>query len=280
MFPAQPFPNRQTSPGEILPLQQKNVTDVMAPDEVAEWRVNLSTCDHAALLFDGNSEPVYLSPLLRTRLSQHTSATAPAGRPTGPIWQTVCSSAGRLVSESIRSGGSELAEVLQVENHYFSLVGSLLRNVSGRVTGAIVHIGDITGGVGLLIREARAGNPSPGSISDDQRTESADLNSLRELVEQRDIGRQKMARLSRREYEVVSLVADGLPNKSIAHELDISVKTIEKHRANAMRKLGVDSTAEMVRIAVIADSKSAEVTRPTDPPFTSPSGNFEPGYRP
>ena len=52
---------------------------------------------------------------------------------------------------------------------------------------------------------------------------------------------------------MVQLVANGHANKSIALELEISVKTIEKHRANAARKLGVGSTAEMVRLAVLAD---------------------------
>jgi two-component system response regulator FixJ len=72
-------------------------------------------------------------------------------------------------------------------------------------------------------------------------------------LSKRESARTKMEKLSKREVEVVSLVSQGLPNKSIARELDISVKTIEKHRANAVRKLGVCSTAEMVRIAVTAD---------------------------
>jgi DNA-binding NarL/FixJ family response regulator len=57
------------------------------------------------------------------------------------------------------------------------------------------------------------------------------------------------------------LVASGLANKSIALELQISVKTIEKHRANAARKLGINSTAEMVRITVLADHELQERNR-------------------
>ena len=56
---------------------------------------------------------------------------------------------------------------------------------------------------------------------------------------------------------VVQLVSIGLANKAIASELQISVKTIEKHRANATRKLGVGSTAELVRLAVLADLETA-----------------------
>ena len=69
----------------------------------------------------------------------------------------------------------------------------------------------------------------------------------------RDAARQQIRRLSRRELQVAQLVSNGLANKSIALELEISVKTIEKHRANATRKLGVGSTAEMVRLTVLAD---------------------------
>lgn len=69
----------------------------------------------------------------------------------------------------------------------------------------------------------------------------------------RDGARQQIRRLSRRELQVVDLVSRGLANKAIASELEISVKTIEKHRANATRKLGVGSTAELVRLAVLAD---------------------------
>jgi DNA-binding NarL/FixJ family response regulator len=56
--------------------------------------------------------------------------------------------------------------------------------------------------------------------------------------------------LSHREREVVQLVAEGRLNKQIAHILDISVKTIESHRASAMQKLDLKSTADLVRYAI------------------------------
>ena len=56
--------------------------------------------------------------------------------------------------------------------------------------------------------------------------------------------------LSSREQNVVQLVAEGHTNKSIGAVLDLSVKTVETHRASAMRKLGVSSTAELVRYAI------------------------------
>ncbi|MGO4705598.1 response regulator [Microvirga sp. 2MCAF38] len=56
--------------------------------------------------------------------------------------------------------------------------------------------------------------------------------------------------LTAREREVVKLIAEGLSNKKVAIHLDVSVKTVESHRATAMRKLGMSSTAELVRYAV------------------------------
>jgi DNA-binding NarL/FixJ family response regulator len=60
------------------------------------------------------------------------------------------------------------------------------------------------------------------------------------------------ARLTPREQLVVKLVADGYSNKGISAILNLSVKTTEAHRAAAMRKLDVNSTAGLVRYAVRA----------------------------
>jgi FixJ family two-component response regulator len=56
----------------------------------------------------------------------------------------------------------------------------------------------------------------------------------------------RLARLTRREREVCELVARGLLNKQIAYELGASEKTIKVHRGRVMRKLEVDSVAELV----------------------------------
>ena len=84
-------------------------------------------------------------------------------------------------------------------------------------------------------------------------TANSEESAFRNWQVRREGARHQIRRLSRRELQVVQLVAHGLANKSIALELNISVKTIEKHRANAARKLGVGSTAEMVRLTVLAD---------------------------
>jgi DNA-binding NarL/FixJ family response regulator len=56
--------------------------------------------------------------------------------------------------------------------------------------------------------------------------------------------------LTHREREVVQQVAEGRINKEIAQRLTISVKTVETHRASAMRKLKLRTTADLVRYAV------------------------------
>jgi DNA-binding NarL/FixJ family response regulator len=56
--------------------------------------------------------------------------------------------------------------------------------------------------------------------------------------------------LTDREREVVQLLAEGRSNKEVAAALDISVKTVETHRAAIMRKLEIDSIADLVRYAI------------------------------
>jgi two-component system, LuxR family, response regulator FixJ len=56
--------------------------------------------------------------------------------------------------------------------------------------------------------------------------------------------------LTPREREVMELVIAGKPNKIIASDLAISAKTVEIHRGRVMRKLNVDSVAELVRLAL------------------------------
>jgi DNA-binding NarL/FixJ family response regulator len=102
---------------------------------------------------------------------------------------------------------------------------------------------------------------TPGTFSNPISDEVA----FRMWMTRREAARQQIRRLSRRELQVVQLVSNGLANKSIAQELQISVKTIEKHRANAARKLGVASTAEMVRITVLADQEAQERNRISAP---------------
>jgi FixJ family two-component response regulator len=72
------------------------------------------------------------------------------------------------------------------------------------------------------------------------------------LEEKRQI-ENRLASLSAREREVFALVALGLPNKTIAAKLDLSLPTIKLYRARVMQKLGLDSVADLVRLAQKAE---------------------------
>jgi two-component system response regulator NreC len=56
--------------------------------------------------------------------------------------------------------------------------------------------------------------------------------------------------LTEREREVLTLIADGLSNQEVADKLVISVKTVERHRANILAKLGLHSRTELVKYAI------------------------------
>ena len=58
--------------------------------------------------------------------------------------------------------------------------------------------------------------------------------------------------LSEREEEVLRLIARGFTNREIAEQLDVSVKTVETHKARAMEKLGLESRAGIVAYAIQA----------------------------
>lgn len=58
--------------------------------------------------------------------------------------------------------------------------------------------------------------------------------------------------LTERELVVLQLIVEGLSNKMIAERLCVSLKTVDTHRTNIMRKLGLHSTASLVRYAIDA----------------------------
>ncbi|MHB1125689.1 MAG: response regulator [Bacillota bacterium] len=61
---------------------------------------------------------------------------------------------------------------------------------------------------------------------------------------------EKQDPLTERENEILSHVARGFTNKEIAELLDLSNRTVQTHRANIMKKLGIHSTVELVKYAI------------------------------
>jgi two-component system response regulator NreC len=67
--------------------------------------------------------------------------------------------------------------------------------------------------------------------------------------------------LTDREAEVLRLISFGFSNKEIGGRLDVSVKTVEAHKANAMRKLGITSRIDIVKYAILRDSRLPHPSR-------------------
>ncbi len=64
----------------------------------------------------------------------------------------------------------------------------------------------------------------------------------------------KLSQLTDRERQVLDGVVAGLPNKTIAYDLNISPRTVEVHRANVMAKMQAKSLPELVRMTLAANS--------------------------
>lgn len=73
------------------------------------------------------------------------------------------------------------------------------------------------------------------------------------IAQRREQARERIAKLSPREHEVLMGLIEGRPNKVIAHQLDLSPRTVEIYRANMMEKLDVSSLSEALRLAYAAE---------------------------
>jgi len=82
------------------------------------------------------------------------------------------------------------------------------------------------------------------------RIEQAVARSAQVLAERqsRDQLEARLADLTQRERDVMSLVSKGLPNKLIADQLEISVRTVEVHRARVFDKMDVKSAVELANL--------------------------------
>jgi two-component system response regulator FixJ len=67
----------------------------------------------------------------------------------------------------------------------------------------------------------------------------------------------RLGTLSERERQVLDGLIAGHPNKTIAHDLGISPRTVEVYRANLMTKMAARSLSELIRMAIFADLASA-----------------------
>ena len=79
-----------------------------------------------------------------------------------------------------------------------------------------------------------------------------DESVLRKEMDRQAI-RENLGSLSEREWQVFERVAEGEMNKVIAADLGISERTVEVHRGQVMKKLGVRTLAQLVRVKIEAE---------------------------
>ncbi|HEV7137974.1 MAG TPA: response regulator transcription factor [Steroidobacteraceae bacterium] len=89
-----------------------------------------------------------------------------------------------------------------------------------------------------------------------RRALARDAKTRTALEEHKSI-RTRLQSLTPREREVLALMAQGKPNKIMAHELGVSQRTIEIHRARVMEKSGASSLAELVRMVMDVEPELA-----------------------
>ena len=252
-----PFQNEAkiTGPTPFTVFTGNGQQSELSPAQIAQWRMQINENLHSTIVLGADFKPMLLNEALRQRLSNPDNMQG-TDEPIAFVWETICQTVGRMVAEAAGTQASELAEAFRLHKSCFVAVGTLIRNNSGTYIAAVINIAEINSSASRLV----PATPEPAAIS--APTELP--QEFTDWVSRREQARTKMSKLSRRESQVVALVSNGFPNKSIAHELDISVKTIEKHRANATRKLGVSSTPEMVRIAVTANGDSLFLKKNSD----------------
>ena len=218
------------------------------------------TYQYPVAVFDDQGQSVFRNSALTALLTAEQQLQS-----SDRTWQLVYTNACRIVADSIniRKG---VSTVISVHQRSFVILGSLLHQTSGTVYGVTVNLAEVTS------RASETGLIGSGTHNSNAGCVDSGDDAYSSWMQRRDDARARMQRLSPRETEVVARVSAGLPSKSIARELEISVKPIEKHRANAVRKLGVQSTPEMVGIAVLADMVK-ETTTVVAPSGMAPHGS-------
>lgn len=145
---------------------------------------------------------------------------------------------GIQAAEQVRALGGDTKVVILSMYYDETLVRQALRH------GAAGYVlkSSLTEELLLAIRSASAGeiylSPSVGSIVADMLSQPDSMES------------SAFDRLSRREREVLRLIGEGYTNNRMAQAMNISVKTVQKHRTNLMSKLQVHDVAGLVRIAI------------------------------
>ncbi|MBK7029128.1 MAG: response regulator transcription factor [Bacteroidales bacterium] len=76
------------------------------------------------------------------------------------------------------------------------------------------------------------------------------LKSYINQAKSKRVEEKELADLSKRETEILRMMAEGIPNIEIADRLFISIRTVESHKSHIMQKLDLHTTAELVKYAI------------------------------
>ncbi len=82
---------------------------------------------------------------------------------------------------------------------------------------------------------------------------NAEGSDIRVVTVAADEDREPVGILTQREKEILRLLRDGLPNKSIARQLNVSEVTVKSHLCHVFRKLGVQNRVQAARLSLQAD---------------------------
>jgi DNA-binding NarL/FixJ family response regulator len=135
-------------------------------------------------------------------------------------------------------GGIEATRSILADQPGLRVVALTSSSVSSEVLAALD-----AGAIGYLLKDA-----SPGELRDGIRAAARGESPLspkaaRAVIAARDVG-QDAPELSARERQVLSCVAEGLPNKRIARRLEISEKTVKAHLTSIFQQIGVSDRTQ------------------------------------
>jgi FixJ family two-component response regulator len=120
--------------------------------------------------------------------------------------------------------------------------------ISGHATVPVAVSAMRQGVVGVLEKPVR-----PAELVREIKTALAHSQTRCAADEERRTARQQIEGLTEQERTILKLLVSGTPNKNIAGQLRVAMRTVEKYRRTLFDKLGVDSAAEATRVWVLAN---------------------------
>ena len=149
----------------------------------------------------------------------------------------------------MRMPGISGLEMLEILRSRSILIPTIIITGHGEVTNAVQAMKD--GAIDFIEKPFNIASISQYLLNQVHKAIAKDAQ-IRKKQAQRQVALASLALLTPREREVMDLVIAGKANKVIALELGLSMKTVEFHRGHMMKKMKVDSVAELVNLFISA----------------------------